>query len=652
MSTSSRWFRLPLSLSLASGLLIFSLLTLLNILPVLIKPVVSASTNSIVTVTTTIQAAIDVAQPGDDILIPAGIYTESLTINKSVNLMGTGNSTTVVHAVTNQRVMTIASTTVISGLTIMGGNSIQSGGGDGGFGGGLFLDEDHSVTLVNSVVRNNTADFFGGGFFLNVNSSAVLTNTIIQSNVSSIAGGGLYLKEDNQVILNKVTIQSNTATWGGGLFVDEESSATLSDVTMKDNIALLNPNFDLKSIPFLPVEIATITGDGGGIFLNNNNSAELYNTTIQSNTAPLGRGGGLYLEDSDLTLESSRIQHNEAERGGGLYVRGHTSESTMTNNVIAFNKAITGGALYIDGGGSGASHHIVNNTIVSNTTASRLPINFGGIYCNGPNVTVLVNLILWNNGTDVGGEGCPGFVEFSMIGNGPTNGQNNIPILSAPRFKNAAIGDFHLLTDSLAIDHGTTSFAPDIDFDGESRPQGETIDIGADEANVPGGELARSYLPLILKNYPPFVPTPTPTPPPNCSLPEFEPNQDNEYRGALACEIKVNTLYNTMFANDADDWYYIRLTSTESVRIEVTNYPYPDVKGQLLLYEADADDLAKKDPFLGWWSEPGNELYIPDEGLITLSPGKYFIRVWSDGECSGCSFNTTTPYNLQVNAAP
>ena len=53
-----------------------------------------------------------------------------------MNLIGAGASTTIIHAVNNQRVMTIASTTVISGLTIMGGNSLKSSGDDGDSGGG------------------------------------------------------------------------------------------------------------------------------------------------------------------------------------------------------------------------------------------------------------------------------------------------------------------------------------------------------------------------------------------------------------------------------------------------------------------------------------------------------------------------------------
>ena len=44
-----------------------------------------------VTVTTTIQAEIDAASPGDVIYVPPGTYTENITINKQIILLGAGS---------------------------------------------------------------------------------------------------------------------------------------------------------------------------------------------------------------------------------------------------------------------------------------------------------------------------------------------------------------------------------------------------------------------------------------------------------------------------------------------------------------------------------------------------------------------------------
>jgi hypothetical protein len=48
----------------------------------------------------TIQSAIDAASPGDTIKVLPGIYTEQLTIGKSVTLVGTGAQSTIIKAPT------------------------------------------------------------------------------------------------------------------------------------------------------------------------------------------------------------------------------------------------------------------------------------------------------------------------------------------------------------------------------------------------------------------------------------------------------------------------------------------------------------------------------------------------------------------------
>jgi hypothetical protein len=64
-----------------------------------------------------------------------------------------------------------------------------------------------------------------------------------------------------------------------------------------------------------------------------------------------------------------------------------------------------------------------------------------------------------------------------------------------PLFRNAAGDDFHLTSDSPAIDKGTSSGAPAVDFENDSRPQQAGVDIGADEFG-----LEDAYLPIILKS--------------------------------------------------------------------------------------------------------------------------------------------------------
>lgn len=165
-----------------------------------------------------IQAAIDSATAGDTIVINPGTYTESLTLNKPVSLTGVNSATVIIHAVANQRVLTvtggtITDSTIISGLTLTGGN-IAADSPDASKGGGLLLKSAAQPSIYNVAVIGNIAQY-GGGIYADTGSPLFLHNVRIEGNVATYTGGGALTVE--AVTLDGCRVENNRASLVGGM---------------------------------------------------------------------------------------------------------------------------------------------------------------------------------------------------------------------------------------------------------------------------------------------------------------------------------------------------------------------------------------------------------------------------------------------------
>lgn len=143
-----------------------------------------------------IQGCIDIASPGDTILISAGDYTESLTLSKAVSLTGALSSTTTLHALPNTRVLTLTgaavdSSVIISGLTFAGGHAV-GGGCPVGCGGAILITATAQPLLINLTISNGLADPYGGGIYAATGRPLVMSGVAVLSN-TGLFGGGLQI---------------------------------------------------------------------------------------------------------------------------------------------------------------------------------------------------------------------------------------------------------------------------------------------------------------------------------------------------------------------------------------------------------------------------------------------------------------------------
>lgn len=291
----------------------------------------------------TIQQAINIASDGDDIMVAAGTYPEYLSINsKSVNLIGSGASTTIIRSTTGGAVITLNTVTgpmTIEGFTIDADNSAGRSG--------IYIQNSSSdINVENNSIINFTDK---GVLISNSNDNTVVNNTITGSSTGSHSG--IYL--DNQSGGN--TIDGNTislATSGTGLLYDILSTgANSKDNLIQNNIidggtrAYQQDGGVSGTVTFSGNTIgSTVAPSFSGVYLNGG-SAVISGNTIKNAVRPIEFWGAVNVTITENILDGTTydfinigsftgtlapIQHNAFLNMGTAKLHNRTG-----NNVVA-----------------------------------------------------------------------------------------------------------------------------------------------------------------------------------------------------------------------------------------------------------------------------------------------------------------------------
>jgi parallel beta-helix repeat protein len=194
---------------------------------------------------------------------------------------------------------------------------------------------------------------------------------------------------------------------------------------------------------------------------------------------------GMYLSTDSNLVEGSDVHANA---GWGIHI--YSAYGSTSNNVVRRNRLYNNARVGGRGSGvlvsSGSGHQVYNNLVWGNyagidawSRAQNVLIANNVVYANrwvgifvvsGAVNTRVQNNITWQNGD---GD------DYANQGSGTTQNFNLIGV--DPHFVNADGADFHLRSDSPAIDRGTAISSVTVDYDGVSRPQHNAVDIGAFE---------------------------------------------------------------------------------------------------------------------------------------------------------------------------
>ena len=285
-----------------------------------------------------IQAAINRASDGDEILVMPGTYV-STSSNPTVEVVDTLGKSIWLHGLEGERDNTIIdgeglhrcilvhngedSSTLIEGFKCVRGWSTN-------FGGGVLCEASSPIIRNLHITDCNTPDYDGSGLGCIDGSSPTIEQCLIVGN-SGQNGAGAYIKDSSPSIIG-CTITANTANNnGGGAYCTSTSSPVFDNCVIENNTAY----------------------DGAGIFIGSESQTSIYDCIITGNSGT--RGGGIhYSTNVDTDLERCRITGNTAESGGGIFFAG-IGTTTISDCEICGNSTnqIEGpGEFWTDGGGN------------------------------------------------------------------------------------------------------------------------------------------------------------------------------------------------------------------------------------------------------------------------------------------------------------
>jgi len=463
---------------------------------------------------------------------------------------------------------------VLNGSPLIADNNILFNAAGTGVmcnGGGIFVWSSTPTTIEHNLIQGNRAmndpaatalmPGRGGGIFYSgwPTGTAIIRDNTVLANVGAMRavglGGGMYLSGlDAASNISGNTVDDCNASfgfegYGGGLYLND-STADVTGNTVTLNIAA-------------PGDATGGHGDGGGIYVNGGNGLVAGNT-ISGNIGfvgvnnGLGRGGGMVISNSLVTVQNNQIVRNTAATapsaagaGGGVWVY-QGAPQILANEVLSNS---TGGGLIGTGGGfylESASPDVERNTIRGNRAIGGLWSRGGGVrIAFSPAFTLTNNIIARNearergSGVAIAATSLGTLIHNTIADNANGDGigvyvnsnsqvtlYNNIIISHTVGITNADVGnatvgakytlfegnatnygagvtstdevagpaallaDYHLGSGSGAINHAVSLSGVTDDIDGDPRPIGPAPDVGADEVWL------RVYLPLVVRQYP------------------------------------------------------------------------------------------------------------------------------------------------------
>jgi len=223
----------------------------------------------------------------------------------------------------------------------------------------------------------------------------------------------------------------------------------------------------------------TVTNCGAALYIKNRNTVIVEYCKIRNCSAY--RGGGIFIYECSPTIRLNQIYNNAATEGAGIYIYQNNGSFTLLNNLIFKNTAENdGGGVYCNNTNLTLNYCTVADNIANNSGSSY---DGGGIYLNGGSSITARNSILYFNAPDQAYP-IPDNTDYNYccIENLGSPSYGNIN--GDPKFVNRSMDNYRIsdnqLSPCLDVGDNSVSYTSYCVY-GMPRVYNGTIDIGAHE---------------------------------------------------------------------------------------------------------------------------------------------------------------------------
>lgn len=343
------------------------------------------------------------------------------------------------------------------------GNTTFMGNSGENTAGAIYTGDSCVYNFHNCVFDGNMATFGGGVSCYGSANTGTFTGCTFVANEAVTSGGALINGFTSNVTLSDCTFSQNNAGNAGGAISNQNESTNLNIercVFSENNAALRGGAMNISSGVSVSIDEAQFLGNSGDV----GGAIRVFEDTVGTTTLAINnavfrdniaftQAGALNVDNSDVGLSNCLFASNlnlSSTGGAGGAISNNATEGE-TANIVAIN--CTFGANFAPLGASIAQFDVgdgVASLTLQNCIVAGDLDNYA-IEAGNPSVTSL------------GGNLCSDATLTPYL-----TGTNDVNEMD-PLFNDVSVYDFHVPTNSPAIDIGIASGAPATDLDGNPR---------------------------------------------------------------------------------------------------------------------------------------------------------------------------------------